>query len=69
MAPPGRTRLWAIVNAIRPRYASVLPPPVGNHSRSAVSRSSELGSVIDSTLSRKKASWNMYHRHSYLPGS
>ena len=34
------------MNAARPRYASVLPPPVGKNSRSTTSRSACVGSAI-----------------------
>ena len=38
-APGSRSRRSRIAIPMIPRYASVLPPPVGNHSRSAISRS------------------------------
>ena len=55
---PGlRTRRRVIARAARPRYASVLPPPVGKKSRSTVSRSASRGSARPGTFSRMKASW------------
>ena len=52
---------WAMVQAARPRYASVLPPPVGKNSRSTISRSACSGSCSPQRLSRMKASWNGRH--------
>ena len=54
----------ASVNAVRPRYASVLPPPVGKNSRSprpVPTRSGCVGRVRAGRFSRMKASWNGRH--------
>ena len=45
-----------MVNAARPRYASVLPPPVGKKSRSTNSRSGLSGSAMPGRFRRMKAS-------------
>ena len=52
-----RSLLFAITNAIRPRYASVLPPPVGKYRRSTTSRLSCSGSTIPFRFMRIKAIW------------
>lgn len=63
-SPPrwGLRLRMASVKAVRPRYASVLPPPVGNQRRSASAvwssaRSGWPGSASEGRLSRRKASW------------
>ena len=53
-------RLRRMVKAAIPRYASVLPPPVGNHSKSTTSLVSSDGSIIPAISCRKNASWNGY---------
>ena len=57
-----RSRRSTIAKAARPRYASVLPPPVGKKSRSTVSRSGSRGSARPGTFSRMKASWKARQR-------
>ena len=51
--------------AARPRYASVLPPPVGKNSSCAVARSPDrfaaAGSVSSGSCMRMNASWNVNH--------
>ena len=57
-------RRWRTTIAMSPRYASVLPPPVGNQIRSTMSRSSASSSSADSNVSRRKANWNGRQRRS-----
>ena len=47
--------------AARPRYASVLPPPVGNQMRSTRSRSACPSSTVDASATNKKPSWKGRH--------
>ena len=56
-----RNRRSASVNAITPRYASVLPPPVGKKISSTGSRSGAGRRARRSRLSRTNASWNRCH--------
>src|SRR5690606_23979552 len=43
------------------RYASVLPPPVGNQITSTTSLDADSGLTSDSRVPRKKATWNGRH--------
>src|SRR5205809_731399 len=53
---PGlRKRRSTRVNAASPRYASVLPPPVGKKMRSTASRSASAGSTWAATFIRRNA--------------
>ena len=59
-------------NAVSPRYASVLPPPVGKNSRSTMAvwsaaRSGCAGSVSDGRFSSTNASWNGRHDAAAAP--
>jgi len=60
-SPVLRRRRITIANAARPRYASVLPPPVGKKRRSTVSRLGSVGSTMPGRFSSTKASWNAFH--------
>ena len=59
-----RSRLMTMVKAASPRYASVLPPPVGKKSRSTVSRpaNGSPGRAMPGMLRRMNASWNARQR-------
>ena len=59
-------RRIAMAKAATPRYASVLPPPVGNHSKSANAstgfvRSEWFGSAKEGMDKSRNASWNGRH--------
>ena len=55
-----------ITKAVIPKYASVLPPPVGNHSRSTICRSGmscpgcPFGSIKEVSSCNKNANWKGY---------
>ena len=55
-----------ITKAVMPKYASVLPPPVGNHNRSTIWRSGifcpgcPFGSIKEVSSCSKNANWNGY---------
>ena len=57
-----RSRRSTMANAASPRYASVLPPPVGKKRRSTNSRSGFAGSARPDRFSKRKASWKARHR-------
>jgi hypothetical protein len=51
----------ARTNAASPRYASVLPPPVGKKRRSSTSRSASVGFAMPRRFIRTNASWKGRH--------